>query len=410
MRLFDPWRIEREDGPVLSNEASLLPITQSPNAHSTFKVDWNTVHVPVFHLQLFAAEDEGRTEAPTERRLREERDKGNVPKSQDVTSGAVLIGTVITMFFLGTYLFHAVREVFTTYLSMDVSAFYNLGVSDVRILLFRMVWDVAKIVGPVMLVAMAMGLIGGFSQVGLLFTLRAIEFKPERLIPDFKRVLPGTKTAYSLGRIVVQVTILAAAAYFIIIDDYIPMLKSGGTDLKVAVGLFAWSSFKLLLIASVVLIALSVPDYIYQRYEYMENLKMNISEVKRERREEEGDPLVRQRQRERGMELRNQRNMLGEVPAADVVITNPTHFAVALQYDSSRSAAPVVIAKGKDHLAFEIRNIAREHGVPIQENPVLARVLYDEVDVGDMIPETMYQVVSLIFAKLDRFQQQAAGV
>ena len=375
----------------------------------TFRVDWRTVAIPTFHLQRFAAEDEGRTEEPTERRLREERDKGNVPKSADVTSSAVLIGTVITMFFLAQYLFMQAREIFTVYLSMDMSQFYNMGVADARVFLFKMVWDTGKIVGPVMIVAMVMGIIGGVSQVGAMFTLRALEFKIERIQPDFKRIIPGTRTAYSLGRIIVQIVVIGAAAYFIIIDDYIPMLKASGTDLTVAVGLFAWSSFKLLLIAAIILFALAIPDYYYQRYEYMENLKMNISEVKRERREEEGDPLVRQRQRERGMELRNQRNMLGEVPSADVVITNPTHYSVALLYDQNQSSAPVVVAKGKDHMAFEIRTIARQNGVPLQENPVLARVLYDEVDVGDMIPETMYQVVSLVFAKLDRFQQQAAN-
>ncbi len=379
----------------------------SPRPAARFRVDWNAVRLPVFDLQRFAAEDEGRTEQPTDRRIREERDKGNVPRSQDITSSIVLLGTVLTLFFLGTYLFQQIREIFTVYLTLDMSQFYNLGVADVRVLLFRLAWDVTKIVGPVMIVAMVMGLIGGISQVGALFTLRAIEFKPERLVPDFNRVLPGRKTAYSLGRIVVQVVIIGAAAYFVIVDDFIPMLKSSGTDLKAAVGLFAWSSFKLLLISSVVLILLAIPDYFYQRYEFMENLKMTISEVKRERREEEGDPLVRQRQRERGYQLRNQRNMLREVPEADVVITNPTHYAVALQYDPGKSSAPMVIAKGKDHLAFEIRSIARQNNVPVQENPVLARVLFDEVEVGEMIPETMYQVVSLVFAKLDRFQQAA---
>jgi len=189
------------------------------------------------------------------------------------------------------------------------------------------------------------------------------------------------------------------------------MLKTSSMGLKAALGLFAWISFKLLLICGAALLLLSIPDYYYQRYEHIEKLKMTVSESRRERKDEEGDPLVRQRQRERGMELRRQRNMLGEIPGADVVVTNPTHYAVALLYDPALHQAPAVVAKGADHLAFLIRNIAQANNVPVQENPALARVLYGEVEPGQEIPEHLFQAVSVIFAGLDRFRERAgAGV
>lgn len=362
---------------------------------------------PTFDLQRFAAEDEGRTEAPTERRQREERDKGNVPKSQDLVGAAVLLGTAVALFFLAGYMFFAVTEVFRRFLGGEMWELEDLNTSDVKQIIFQLFWETAKITGPIFLVAMVVGVVAGISQVGAMFTLQPLAFKPERMMPDFKRILPARRTMYNLAKVLVQVVIIGSVALLIVFQDFIPMLKGGGMGLKQAASLFAWTSFKLLLVTALILLALSVPDYFYQRFEYMENLKMNISEARRERKDEEGDPMIRQRQRERGMQLRQQRNMLQEVPSADVVITNPTHFSVALQYDPSLSAAPVVVAKGADHLAFLIRNIARQHAIPIRESPHLARMIYRDVEVGGEIPADLYQAVSVIFAQLDRFRRRS---
>ncbi|MBE7439923.1 MAG: EscU/YscU/HrcU family type III secretion system export apparatus switch protein [Spirochaetales bacterium] len=359
-------------------------------------------------LQLFAAEDEGRTELPTERRRREERDKGNVPRSQDLAGSVVLLGTVILLFFLSGLIFYQSRSLFERFLTLDTSAFYSADLPLARFVLTSMFWETAKIVGPLLGVGFLLAILGNVTQVGLLFSARTLEFKLERLIPDFKRVLPTRRTMYNLARVMVQFLLIGFAAYLIIIDDFIPMLSTSDTDLAAALTLFGWASFKLLLVSAVILFVLSVPDFFYQRFEFMENLKMTISEVKRERREEEGDPLIRQRQRERGYELRKQRDMLEAVPSADVVITNPTHYAVALGWDrEQRSQAPVVVAKGKDHIAFLIRTIALKNEVPIQENPPLARTLYNEVELGREIPETLYRAVSAIFARLEKY---ATGV
>lgn len=363
-----------------------------------------------YDLQRFAAEDEGRTEKPTERRQREERRKGNVPKSQDIPQSAVLLGTVLILFFLGSFMYSQSSSLYKKFLGSDYSMLHSFGMEEARLILFSLFWETAKITAPVVMVAFIMGVVGNVVQVGLMFTLQPLQFRLDRIAPDFKKVLPTRRVLVNLLKIVLQSTVILIAAYVVIADDFIPMLRSSGMELRQAIGLFAWVSFKMLIAASIVLLVLSIPDYYYQRFEYMENLKMNISEVKRERKEEEGDPMLRQRQRERGMELREQRNMLNEVPGADVVVVNPTHYAVALRYDPELAGAPLVIAKGTDHLAFRIRTIARENGVPVEENPVLARTLYAEVEIGDEIPETLYRVVSLIFARLDRFTRAGAAV
>jgi flagellar biosynthesis protein FlhB len=164
-------------------------------------------------------------------------------------------------------------------------------------------------------------------------------------------------------------------------------------------------AMRLVIVVAVSLLAMSVPDYIFQRRQYMEGLKMSKEEVKEERKMQEGDPLVKNRLRERMRELQS-RNMAANVPKADVVITNPTHFAIALEWDRERMAAPTVTAKGVDEVAQRIKRIAMDSGVPLVENRPLARALYSEVEIGDTIPEKYYQAIAAVLAHV----YGAAGV
>jgi len=388
---------------MLTQSITELFITIEPVSFTPALFDFRQVDLPRYDLQLFAAEDEGRTEDPTERRKREEREKGNVPRSQEIASASVLIGTVVVLFFTAAYMFHQTMTVFQKYLGGGV-ILTDLHTEDALRMLFDLFWDCAKILGPIMIASVVMAVVGNVSQVGFLFTTDPLQFRPEKLIPDFKRVLPTRRTLYTLLKTIVQVGIIASAAYFIIVNDFIPMLRTSDMDLAQAVGLFGWVSFKLLLIIAVISLLLAVPDYFYQRFEFMENLKMTVSELKRERKEEEGDPMIRQRQRDRAYDLRRQRNMLKEVPKADVVVTNPTHYSVALRYNPAENPAPVVLAKGADQIALQIRTIARQNNIPIEESPELARSLYRDVEIGQAIPENMYRVVSLLFARIAKFR------
>ncbi len=360
--------------------------------------------LPDFHLARFAAEDEGRTEEPTERRLREEREKGRVARSQDLTNAVVLLGAVVGLYLTGGYMVSQCMSLFHRYFGEGTFQQTTFDAEDLKSFVGTLFFQVFKVCAPLFGIAMIMGIVGNVVQVGGLFTVRPL-FMPEKLIPDFTRIIPSRRNFYMLLKTIVITAVIGFAAYLIITDDFIPMLKSAGMDTRQALVLFAHSAFKLLIVCAVLLLALAIPDYFYERFEYMENLKMDISEVKRERKEDFGDPLIRQRQRERYFQLTRQRNMLKEVPKADVVITNPTHYAVALLYDPAVSSGPRVIAKGQDWLAFEIKRIARESGVPVQENPTVARALYAAVEVGREIPENFYRVVSEIFAKLDKFRQ-----
>ena len=363
--------------------------------------------IQAYDLQRFAAEDEGRTELPTERRKREERQRGNVPRSNEIASTAVLFGGLVALFLTGLYMLSVSQNLFKNYLEWDLEIAKELtNIEAIRLLLLDIGIETAKIVGPLLLSTLIMAVVGNVSQFGLLFSMHPLGLRWEKIRPDFRRVLPGKRTFFNLGRILLQVILIGVSAYVVIVDDYTAMLKSANMGLGQAILLFAKVAFKLLVIATFVLALVSIPDFLYQRYEYLEKLKTTISEAKRERKEEEGDPIIRQRQRDRSYEMRKQRDMLQDVSTADVVITNPKHIAVGLKYNPEVSQAPIVLAKGSEHIAFIIRNIAREHKIPIEENPPLARSLYEEVEIGQEIPETLYRVVSFIFSKLEHFQER----
>jgi flagellar biosynthetic protein FlhB len=164
-------------------------------------------------------------------------------------------------------------------------------------------------------------------------------------------------------------------------------------------------AFRILVEAAIALLLLSLPDYLFQKKQHQESIKMTKQEVKEERKTMEGDPLVRSRLRERMRDMLNQ-NMMQNVPEADVVVTNPTHFAIGLEWKQERMNAPVVIAKGQDNIAQRIKEIARENEVPIIENKPLARALYSEVEIGDEIPEQYYEVMAIVLSEVYRMKAQ----
>jgi flagellar biosynthetic protein FlhB len=355
-------------------------------------------------FQRFAAEDEGRTEEPTERRKREEREKGNVPRTNELPSAIILLGTILVLLFFSTYIVNQIFEIFHFYYSR-IAYIDSFQTEDTKEILKNLFYHTGKIVFPIVFVSFLLGIVGNIVQVGFLFTLRPLEFQLQRIIPDFRRILPTRRNIVNLIKTILQITLILIITFFLIKEDLIPMLKTSDTDLRKAIYVFGIVAFKVFLITGIILLILSIIDYFYQRYEYIENLKMTVSEVKQEIKEEIGDPLIRRRQRERAMEILQNRNALKKVVEADVVITNPTHYAVALQYNYPIDNAPKVIAKGKDHIAILMRNIAKENNIPIEENPPIARELYHRVEVGEEIPEEFHRAVAIIYQKLDKIRK-----
>ena len=267
---------------------------------------------------------------------------------------------------------------------------------------------------PVLIVAIIIGVASNVMQVGFLFTWKPIKpdiskiaFTPQKI---FQRVLFSKQAMANLVKSVLKISIIGLVAWMIIEGELPKMINL--MDVGVAAALDSVTNVVFVLVNAVciALLALSIPDYIFQRKQHLESLKMSVPELKEEHKMEEGDPRVKQRIMQKSRELA-QRNLPAMVKKADVIITNPTHLAIALQYDINIHSQPVVVAKGADHLAFVIRQIATEAEVPIMENKPLAQALYRDVDLGEPIPESLFNAVVAVYQRLEKFRRRDfAGV
>jgi flagellar biosynthetic protein FlhB len=350
------------------------------------------------HLQWFAAEDEGRTEEPSEHKLRKAREEGKVAKSPEVTSALLLLVGVATLGLLATHIMRVSIEMVTFFLARATSPDAFSGGLVRAVLSFFM-----RLALPLLAVLFVIAIGGNVLQVGFLFTVKPLTPDLGRIVPHLgrwlRRSIGSPEAAFNLAKSVVKIGVIAAVAYLNIRGEIprITMLVMGPWYAGVVV--ISQIAFRILLEAAIALLAFSTIDYWFQRRQHRESLKMSRQEVKEERKMYEGDPLTRSRLRERMREIMR-RTMLKSVPRADVVITNPTHFAVALEYDRAAMPAPTVVAKGADVIAAKIREIAADNAVPIVENKPLARALYQEVEIGDAIPEKFYEAMSIILAEV----------
>jgi flagellar biosynthetic protein FlhB len=349
------------------------------------------------HYQWFAAEDEGRTEDATPRRLQKEREEGRVWKSQELIGALVLLLPAAALWILGGYILDTcvscVRFFFSRSMELDPSKDGIILVSALNFFI--------RIAAPVAAVGMVAGVAANLFQTGFLFSTKPI-------VPDFKRVIPNfanyfkksflsPDAAFNMAKSMVKLLIIGAVAFFLIESEFEQLLNLRSTSLWNGLSVIASLAMRLLIIVAVLLLALAVPDIFFQRWRYMQDLRMQPYEVKQERKEDEGDPQIRGRIQQR---MRNLLRIEQAVPNADVVIVNPTHFAVALEYHFGMEA-PMLTAKGTSESEEGgevgiIKRIARENGVPIIANPPLARNIYAAVNVGELIPVEFHLAVATI--------------
>ena len=358
------------------------------------------------HLQWFAAEDEGRTEEPSEHKLRKAREEGKVARSGEVTSSLLLVVGIATLGLLATHILRVMIEMITFFLSNSASpSAFSGGLAPAFMSFFM------KLALPVLAVLFLVAILGNVIQVGFLFTVKPITPDLGRIIPHFgrwlRRSVGSSEALFNLAKSIVKVAVIAVIAYMNIRGEIPRITRLVLAPFFSGFTLIAQIAFRLVLEASVALLAFSAVDYWFQRRQHLESLKMSKQEVKEERKMYEGDPLTRSRLRERMREIMR-RNMLKAVPKADVVITNPTHFAVALEYNRAVMPAPTVVAKGADVIAAKIREVAFDNGVAIIENKPLAQALYREVEIGDTIPEKFYEAMSTILAEVYRLSGRSA--
>jgi flagellar biosynthetic protein FlhB len=358
------------------------------------------------HLQWFAAEDEGRTEEPSEHKLRKAREEGKVARSGELTSSLLLLVGIATLGLLATHILRVMFEMIRFFLSNAASpSAFSGGLAPAFMSFFM------KLALPVLAVLFLVAILGNVIQVGFLFTVKPITPDLGRIIPHFgrwlRRSVGSSEALFNLAKSIVKVAVITVIAYLNIRGEIPRITRLVLAPFFSGFTLIAQIAFRLVLEASVALLAFSAVDYWFQRRQHLESLKMSKQEVKEERKMYEGDPLTRSRLRERMREIMR-RNMLKAVPKADVVITNPTHFAVALEYNRAVMPAPTVVAKGADVMAAKIREVASDNGVAIIENKPLAQALYREVEIGDTIPEKFYEAMSTILAEVYRLSGRSA--
>ena len=351
-----------------------------------------------------AAEDEGRTEQPSEYKLEKARKEGRVAKSQEISGALVLLLCVVTIVFLSKWLFNEIVTIFKFY-------FTQCSTYDVKNPAFLPAFfDVfIKCVLPLGLISAVSAVAGNIIQTrGFIFSLKPIEPKFSKIVPKFgeyfKKTIFSAKGLFNVAKSIGKVIIICFVGYIYIKKDLFVLIDViDNANVAGALGQVAKMAAQILITVAVIFLAISIPDYFVQRHDFMEEMKMTKQEVKEEYKEMEGDPEVKAKLQQMQRQLLSQ-NIRQAVSESDVVVANPTHFAVALKYDQTVAEAPVVNAKGEDNQALLIRRIAEENDVPVVENRPMARVLYTNVEVGDIIPNEYYNAISVIYSHLEKIK------
>jgi flagellar biosynthetic protein FlhB len=351
-------------------------------------------------------DDPSRTEKATKKRVNKAREDGSVAKSPEVSKVIVLLAGVLAMRYIMPFFYKNFQEIFQLFFSdalhqeLNPESVYNL-----------FVWSLGKIalmVVPVMLVIAITAYAVVRLQVGKLWSFKwhwdRINFN---ILKALKQLIISPDTLVRLGRSIGQAAVVAIAPYIVIKQELPNLVPLFHQNVLGITSYMLMVAYKMACYALVPMILIAIADLWYVRYRYDDNLMMTKEEVKDERRQIEGDPMIKQKQLRKMYEVMGRR-LKSTVPKADVVITNPTHYAIALLYDVTEAPAPMVIAKGADAIAKKIREIAIENDVPIHENPPLAQALYKQVEIGETIPEEMYQAVAAILAKLSKFKSRRA--
>ena len=347
-----------------------------------------------------------RTEQATPKRREEAREKGQVAVSREVASAVVLGASLIYFYFGGGRLVEGVVEIMR-------AAFRDAGQvvltpDNIHAFVISLIYKVFLLIFPLLLAVFIAGFLANVMQVGFMFSWEAIKPKASKIDPfkGFKRLF-SLRSLVELVKNLFKISVVGLIAYLVILHEIPALFPLADQSVWGMLAFVGRVAFTIMMLTCLVLIVMALLDYFYQRWEFEKSIRMSRQEIKEEFKHTEGDPLVKSRIRKIQRDMARKRMMAG-IPEADVVITNPTHLAVALRYDQDNMNAPVVIGKGAGYVAEKIRDIAAEHKIPIVENKPVAQVLYRITGVGDMIPEDLYRAVAEILAYVYRMKEKSA--
>ena len=342
------------------------------------------------------AEKDGKTEEPTGKRKSETRNKGQVAKSVDLTSGVMILAAVILMGAYGPYM----TKLFQQNMVAIFTQLSTFQLSDANFLSFleQQIYLILKIIWPILLIMFLIGIGANLLQVGFLFTTTPLEPKLSKIT-----ALTGLKRLFSLApwgellKGLAKIGIIGYISYLTVQDEFTQLIELMDVEIGNASYYLAKICYIMSIKIAVLLILIGVIDFFFQKRKHHQGMMMSRQEVKDENKQSEGDPAVKGRQRQLAMEMMR-KSMMNEVPKATVVITNPTYIAIALQYERDQNSAPIVLAKGKRLIAERIRDIAKENNIPVMENKPLARGMFDLVQIGDEIPAEFYSSIAEVLA------------
>ncbi|OIQ09808.1 flagellar biosynthetic protein FlhB [Moorella thermoacetica] len=348
----------------------------------------------LINLQLFAEE---KTEEATPHRLQEVRQKGQVARSNDLSTALVLLACVVFLYWRRETFYQAMADLITS--TLQDGWHQQLDGGSLMALGSQLALKVGLLLAPLLALAAAVGLAANFAQTGFVFSLEPLLPRLENLDPvkGMQRFF-SRRALMELLKSLAKVVVVSLVVWQLVKGQFTHLLLTVDMGLPATLDLVSRMVYRVGLGTVAVFLALAAADYVFQRREYQKNLRMTRQEVKEEMKQMEGDPLVRSRLREKQRQLARHR-MMHAVPEATVVITNPTHVAVALRY-REEERAPRVVAKGAGSIAERIKAVARRHNVPVVENPPVARALYRQVELGQEIPVALYQAVAEILARI----------
>ncbi|MCH5196070.1 MAG: flagellar biosynthesis protein FlhB [Oscillospiraceae bacterium] len=335
---------------------------------------------------------EEKTEKATPKKRRDQRKEGNVLQSKEIVTAASVLGIFTAMRLLAEFMIKNVLNY-----SADIfehAGRYELNADTTMPIVVDIFTIVVIVVMPICLIAMVLGIIPTVAQTRGLFTMKACAPKFSRLNP-----LEGIKKLFSMQAVVgilkglIEVIVVSVLVYNEISDRLPRIIALSGAGIMQGIAYAALSIYDMVMLICIMLVFVAAGDFLFQWWQFEKKLKMSKQEVKEEYKQMEGDPQVKSKIKQRQQQMA-QRRMMQDVPSADVVVRNPTHYAIALKYDQDENKAPVVVAKGADYLAKRIIDIAENHDVMCIENPTLARALYSQVDLGREIPIELYDAVA----------------
>jgi flagellar biosynthesis protein FlhB len=349
--------------------------------------------------------DQERNEQASPKRREEARKEGQVARSPEVPSAAILLACTLLLYFGSGGMLERMMDL--TRMTLRECGTTAISVGNIESLFWGWAWKLFLIMAPLLLTAVVAGLLSNFLQIGFIFSPEAVAPKFDKIDPlkGFERIF-SLRSVVELIKSILKMSVIGAIVWFTLkdeMDHLIPLMDDSLMGILVYTGKV---TFRIMITTCWALIVLAIMDYLYQRWEYEKGLRMSKQEVKDEHKQSEGDPIVKARIRRIQREAARKR-MMANVPKADVVITNPTHLAVAIHYDPERMYAPTVVAKGAGYVAEKIKEIATAGKVPVIENKPVAQLLYKTVDVDRAIPEDLYRAVAEILAYVYGLKEKA---